>query len=312
LNNGDLPGKPANFSVSPDDDIPEALRDTPDIRRRSRLKPVLLIFGVVGIGAIAGIALSVSAPKPKQIVKPTPAASSTQPSPTTSQPVDNLLGHLPYQEAPASELQPITANGQIKMRKAAAEKFKAMSAAAARQGIILVPISGFRSVADQQRLFFDVKAQRGQVTTKRAEVSAPPGYSEHHTGYATDIGDGNTPATNLSPSFENTAAFKWLEKNAAYYSFELSFPKGNPQGVVYEPWHWRFVGDTDSLKTFYKAKNLIQSPSPAPTEPSATPASPSPTDSSETPPLLLPTEPSATPNLSSPTEPSPIPNLSSP
>jgi D-alanyl-D-alanine carboxypeptidase len=71
-----------------------------------------------------------------------------------------------------------------------------MSAAAGQAGVALIPISGFRSATDQQHLFFDVKAERGQVTTKRAEVSAPPGYSEHHTGYAVDIGDGNTPGTN--------------------------------------------------------------------------------------------------------------------
>lgn len=294
MNNGEFPGKPANFSVTPDDDIPEALRDTPEIKRPSRIKPVLLVVSLIGLGAIAtGIALSSSAPKPKPTVEPTTSDNPTQPSSDTK-PVDNLLGHLPYQEAPASELQPITANGQIKLRASAAEKYKAMSAAAAREGVILVPISGFRAIADQQRLFFDVKAQRGQVTTKRAEVSAPPGYSEHHTGYAIDIGDGNTPATNLSPSFENTAAFKWLEKNAAYYSFEISFPRGNPQGVNYEPWHWRFVGDTDSLKTFYKAKNLVQPASPSPTQTSEVPP-----QASETPTLPSPTAPSATPTSSS-------------
>lgn len=295
MNNGDLPGKTGNFSVSPDDDIPEALRDTPDIKRQSRIKPVWVIVGLLGLGAIATIiSLSISSSKPKQIATSTSAGSQTESSPKTEK-VDNLLGHLPYQEAPASELKPITANGQIKLRAAAAEKFKAMSAAAAREGISLVPISGFRAVGDQKHLFFDVKAQRGQVTTKRAEVSAPPGYSEHHTGYAVDIGDGKTPATNLSPTFENTSAFKWLEKNAAYYSFEISFPKGNPQGVNYEPWHWRFVGDTDSLKTFYKAKNLIRPASPSPTEPSATPTSPELTEPAATPTSPSATTPSATP-----------------
>lgn len=295
MNNGDLPGKTGNFSVSPDDDIPEALRDTPDIKRRSRIKPVWVIVGLLGLGAITTIiALAISASKPKPIETSTSGGSPTESTPGTEK-VDNLLGHLPYQEAPVSELKPITANGQIQLRTAAAEKFKAMSAAAGREGVNLVPISGFRSVADQKHLFFDVKAQRGQVTTKRAEVSAPPGYSEHHTGYAVDIGDGKTPGTNLSPTFETTSAFKWLEKNAAYYSFEISFPKDNAQGVNYEPWHWRFVGDTDSLKTFYRAKNLIRTPSPSPTQPSATPTTPELTEPSTTPTLPSPTEPSASP-----------------
>lgn len=293
MNNEGLPGKPAKLSVSPEDDIPEALRDTPDIKDRSWLKPVLLIGGLLGIGAIAlGITVFFLIPKPQSTE--TSSQQSTPPSPSPIA-TDNVLGHLPYKEAPASELQPITANGQIKLRTTAAKKFQEMSAAAGRQGAILVPISGFRSVADQQHVFFDVKVQRGQAATERAEVSAPPGYSEHHTGYAVDIGDGNTPATNLSPNFENTAAFKWLEKNAASYNFELSFPKGNPQGINYEPWHWRFVGDRDSLETFYKAKQLTRPASTPPTEASPTSTSTPPIEASSTPTSTPSTEPSLTP-----------------
>jgi D-alanyl-D-alanine carboxypeptidase len=169
---------------------------------------------------------------------------------------ENVLGHLPYEEAPPAELKPITSDGSIKLRANAAAKFKEMQASARASGVILVPISGFRSVSQQEYLFFQIKEQRAQVTTKRAEVSAPPGYSEHHTGYAIDIGDGNAPATNLSQSFEKTSAYQWLAKNAPKYSFELSFTPDNLQGVSYEPWHWRYVGDTHSLETFYKARNL--------------------------------------------------------
>jgi zinc D-Ala-D-Ala carboxypeptidase len=63
-----------------------------------------------------------------------------------------------------------------------------------------------------------------------------------------------TPGANLNQSFDQTAAFKWLSANAARYSFELSFRQNNAQGVSYEPWHWRYIGDSDSLETFYKAK----------------------------------------------------------
>jgi D-alanyl-D-alanine carboxypeptidase len=144
----------------------------------------------------------------------------------------------------------------MRLRKAAAKAFIQMQSDARRSGVILMPISAFRSKATQEKLFFEVKKQRNQPTRKRAEVSAPPGYSEHHTGYAIDIGDSSAPATNLSTSFANTAAFRWLQNNAAQYSFELSFPENNPQGINYEPWHWRFVGDSDSLETFYKAQQL--------------------------------------------------------
>lgn len=245
-----------------------ALRDTPSVSRRYRLKPVVLVGGSVGLAAIALLV---------GILIPRPALQSSEPNSTQSQsnrqlatdpqkPDDNALvigesKHYAYQEAPASELQPITADGRFMLRKAAAKEYKAMIAAARADGISIVPISAFRSVSEQEHIFFDVKQERGQAASKRAEVSAPPGYSEHHTGYAVDVGDGNVPATNLNFSFENTAAFKWLQANSVRFNFEMSFPRNNSQGVSYEPWHWRYVGDRDSLETFYKAKKAA-APSP--------------------------------------------------
>ena len=186
----------------------------------------------------------------------TASESTPKPAKTEPEPIDNVLGHLPYKQANPNDLVPITSDGRIRLHKAAAKKFRQMEADARAQGIRLAIISGFRSVDTQDYLFFDIKEQRVQGVAKRAEVSAPPGYSEHHTGYVVDLGDAKVPATHLSPKFEHTAAFKWLEKNAAKYSFELSFPRDNPQGISYEPWHWRFVGDRKSLETFYRARNL--------------------------------------------------------
>ncbi len=258
--------KPQKASTPSLEDIPEALRDIPKVQTPPQTKLVFLIGGLVGLGAIAFSAGSwyIAATPSKEVNSNSspviaPSLSATQSAdkvnPTASD-SDTLLGHFAYPEIPIAELQPIVAGGNIKLRKPAAQQFQAMIQAARASGVILVPISGFRSVQDQQHLFFDIKAERGQTATKRAEVSAPPGYSEHHTGYAVDIGDGATPATNLNPDFDKTRAFKWLVANAARFSFELSFPKDNSQGVSYEPWHWRYVGDRQSLETFYKAKNL--------------------------------------------------------
>lgn len=162
-----------------------------------------------------------------------------------------LLNHRAYDEAPAEELVTLSANASIRLRSTAAAEYEAMSRAASRQGVRLVPLSGFRSQAEQEQIFFGLKAQRGQDAQTRAEVSAPPGYSEHHTGYAIDIGDGNQAGTNLNTDFESTRAYEWLETNAVQYGYELSFPPDNFQGVAFEPWHWRFVGDRISLETFY-------------------------------------------------------------
>ena len=103
-----------------------------------------------------------------------------------------------------------------------------------------------------------MKSARNQTASERAKVSAPPGYSEHSTGLAVDLGDGDDPGTNLSQSFESTAAFRWLQDHAAAYHFTLSFPIGNIQGVSYEPWHWRFEGSSDALRLFEPARRLAQ------------------------------------------------------
>ncbi len=275
MNNPGFSEKPQNPSAASSDEIPAALRDTdtPEatLKKVRRLQPVVLVIGgVVGfitLAVISGFLFFLAAPKKTATSQPSPASSApANLQPGNSQPgnsvnpqdnnADTVLGHLTYSEAPESELAPISRDGRIRMRKAAAEKYQAMVQAARSAGVILVPISGFRSIKDQEQLFFGVGAQRNQTPAQRAALSAPPGHSEHHTGYAVDIGDGATPATNLQPTFDKTKAYQWLEANAARFSFEMSFPKDNAQGVSYEPWHWRFVGDRDSLETFYKAKNI--------------------------------------------------------
>ncbi|MEM8808324.1 MAG: M15 family metallopeptidase [Cyanobacteria bacterium P01_G01_bin.38] len=182
-----------------------------------------------------------------------PQTDSLGESPGTStEEIPSLLGHRKYAIADPAELVPFSQNPQVKLKPAATQKLEAMVKQARAEGIQLKALSGFRTLEDQEYLFFEVQAERGQTPKVRAEVSAPPGYSEHHSGYAVDLLDGTQPQTDLTVSFETTPAFAWLQKNAARYGFELSFPKDNAQGVTYEPWHWRFIGDSDSLETFYK------------------------------------------------------------
>ena len=255
------------------EDIPQALRDTPDTSApKLGLRPSFLaIAGVMSfavLAAISGLIFYVVAPK--TIVKEQPSpTSSASPDSQDADSInkeaedDTILGHLKYQEAPESEIVAVNAGGRrIRLRKSAGEKFEQMVNDARKAGVRLASISGFRTVEEQNKLFFNISRQRNQRPAERASVSAPPGHSEHHTGYAVDIGDAGVPATNLSEKFENTKAFKWLEANAAKYGFELSFPKDNPQGVSYEPWHWRFVGDKDSLETFYQGRDLKPIPTP--------------------------------------------------
>ncbi len=250
------------LSIVPKDDIPVAIRDKSSNSNGHNTKlMIILLGGTLGIGSIALIIFLVLSLSPKtniaKVTNPNPNTTVT-PSPNPN-PTDTILGHFPYQEVAESELTSITNDGRIRLHKTAAKQYQSMITAARKQGINIVPISGFRSISQQKQLFFDVKAKRGQTAEERALVSAPPGHSEHHTGYAVDVGDDNAPSANLNTNFENTRAFQWLKNNAAFYSFEMSFPKNNRQGVSYEPWHWRYVGDQKSLETFYKAKSFYPS-----------------------------------------------------
>lgn len=117
----------------------------------------------------------------------------------------------------------------------AARAWQAMQAAAARDGIALVLESAFRSVARQTEIL-RAKLAAGQTLAQALTLVAPPGYSEHHTGRAVDIGTPGSQA--LEEDFETTAAFTWLQLHAGGHGFTMSYPRGNPQGYAYEPWHW--------------------------------------------------------------------------
>ena len=158
-----------------------------------------------------------------------------------------VLGHFPYQEAAYENLIEIQPN--ILVHKGMYNSLKDMQNDAEKDGIYLVLLSGYRSIKLQKQIFYSLKSIRNQIAPERARVSAPPGYSEHSTGFAIDIGDAYARETDFEESFENTSAFKWLKNNAAKYHFRLSFDK-KQTSVDYEPWHWRYEGSIEALKIF--------------------------------------------------------------
>ena len=122
-----------------------------------------------------------------------------------------------------------------RLAPAAAADWRAMQAAARIDGVALRIASAFRSI-DRQAEIVRAKLARGLSLDAILEVSAPPGYSEHHTGRAVDVTtDGVRP---LEIEFETTDAFRWLSGRAEEFGFFLSYPAGNRHGYAYEPWHW--------------------------------------------------------------------------
>ena len=113
----------------------------------------------------------------------------------------------------------------------------------------LAVVSAYRPQEEQEVLYWrkvkqytdqgysDLEAQKvGGTIVKR------PGFSEHNCGLAMDVG-GSGDYT-LEQSFSNTPAYTWLMEHCADYGFILRFPQGKEDitGVIYEPWHYRYVG----------------------------------------------------------------------
>ena len=165
-----------------------------------------------------------------------------------------ILGHLPYNETPKEKLVLIEPNIEVHMDMR--DSLLKMREEAKNDGIYLVFLSGYRSIKLQNDIFYSLKSIRNQEAAERARVSAPPGYSEHSTGFAIDIGDATQRETDFETDFENTDAFRWLIKNAAKFHFKLSFNKDNKY-IDYEPWHWRYEGSIEALKVFESANRKL-------------------------------------------------------
>ena len=166
-----------------------------------------------------------------------------------------VLGHLPYGDAAPGELvlaMPALKDG-CRLRPEVAADLARLADAAAASGLgQLLAASCHRSLSWQEQVF--CREARGDPEARAISV-APPGHSEHATGYALDL------AIRPSPDCPDTAGcmaalplYRWLIGNAARFGFEQSFPAGNRQGVKWEPWHWRWVGATAATPGAAKAR----------------------------------------------------------
>ena len=230
------------------DDIPLAkrIKSIRTIPTKSFL-PIGLLFLALGMW----LTLLVNKSVLRQTKWLDPSINSTETTQNKS-----LLGHLPYPEASRDDL--ILFSPGIYVHKDIYKKLKEMQFKAAQRGISLQLLSGYRSINLQREIFYDNKSIRNQTAIERSRDSAPPGYSEHSTGYAIDVGDGNYPNTHFEVEFAQTPAFKWMKRYASKYHFVLSFPPNNKQGVTYEPWHWRFEGTVNALRKFEAANKITK------------------------------------------------------
>ena len=141
-------------------------------------------------------------------------------------------------------LSPCISGSDIDLDSRVSPHYQEMYNAAAKEGIYLTPVSGYRSV-NRQKINFENKINyymnqgygKTEATKKASMIIFLPGASEHNAGLAMDI-------ISLDTDFDQTKAYRWLCDNAADYGFILRYAKDKTDitECTYEPWHWRYVG----------------------------------------------------------------------
>jgi D-alanyl-D-alanine carboxypeptidase len=134
----------------------------------------------------------------------------------------------------------------LKLHSKVVPYFNKMVSAAKADGVDLWVVSAYRSFEAQAQLKGAYTVTYGSGANA---FSADQGFSEHQLGTTMDF-----TTKGLSgglDGFGNTEAFTWLQNNAHKYGFVMSYPPNNSY-YVYEPWHWRFVGEK-LAKDFHNA-----------------------------------------------------------
>ena len=153
-------------------------------------------------------------------------------------------------------------NGYIADKRIADATKKMIADARSKDNVRIIALSAYRDYDYQMELFENkvirLQQEKGYSVDKAREeaktVVAYPGTSEHQLGLALDLVDARH--VKLDESQENTAAYKWLYEHCHEYGFIVRYPNGKTDitGIIYEPWHFRYVGV--EAATFIMENNL--------------------------------------------------------
>lgn len=224
-------------------------------RRRARMmrRCGLLALGVFLTSALFTIGLQTAAGAVHAAAKANDTPAEYDLSGYVFDAGDPLLivvnGNLPLREDYAVETAVADTGTGKSLAAEAAGAYTRMAEAARADGVELMLCSGYRDYAYQQELFEARKEKyrkqgysEEEADARAATVVARPGTSEHATGLAADI---VTPDhQGLDAGFADTEAYAWLCRRAPEYGFVLRYPEDRQAatGIIYEPWHWRYVG----------------------------------------------------------------------
>ena len=120
------------------------------------------------------------------------------------------------------------------------DDMEAFAEAARAEGLSVLLSSGYRGYDMQSYLFRRKADEYGEAVAQT--IVARPGTSEHQTGLCCDITDRYYEEKGWD--LENTALYQWMSAHCQEYGFIVRYPKGKEEvtGIIYEPWHFRYVG----------------------------------------------------------------------
>ena len=165
-----------------------------------------------------------------------------------------MYTNLPFAEEPSPALADADEASGIQLEAEAAAAYQKMAAAAAEDGVALVLTAGYQD-ADARSAAYETQKQQylekgkteEEAASLAADIQPPAECNDHGTGYAADILSTDYPTRDTG--FDTTRAYEWLTAYAAEYGFILRYPQDRQAatGVVFEPWHWRYVGVENAL-----------------------------------------------------------------
>lgn len=225
---------------------------------------LLIIFTSIGIWAMDGLAST-----PKDSSQPATRTKVVNPvkvvpkvfdkhqysltDPTSPWVIVNKQNPINPQDYSPPDL--ISVGAGQRMRTPAANALQLMISAASKAGYVITPTSAYRSYSQQVQAYGSIAKSYGQDYADT--VSARPGYSEHQTGWAVDIG---TTGCSLDNCFATTPAGQWAANNAYTYGFLLRYPDNltSITGYSHESWHYRYVGTALSQEMHEKGVATLE------------------------------------------------------
>jgi D-alanyl-D-alanine carboxypeptidase len=207
--------------------------------------------GATGASASAAPSATASTATPSATAAPAPSAGAPGPQHSLDDPsspwvvVNKHRPLVPATFVPPDLVQPavsLAVSGEAALlNSTTAGAAEAMFAAAEAGGVVLTLASGYRSYSTQIATYNTWVSTEGQAAADTA--SARPGYSEHQTGWAFDIGDGSG-ACGFEPCFAEQPAAVWARENAHRFGFVVRYPwmLHEVTGYYFEPWHLRYIG----------------------------------------------------------------------